>query len=255
MKIQLLRHAAMLITLNGQKLLVDPMLTEAGTAEPIKTRGNSYRNPLVELPLDRNDLQTLLHSIDAVILTHTHFDHFDETAAQLLPKDTPVLCQPVDEEKMKSFGFHEVIPIHAFLEWEGISITRTGGRHGKGLIGKAMGCVSGYVLKVSGEPTLYIAGDTIWCREVKQALQAYKPDVAVVFAGAAQFDKGSPITMTAADVEKVCRECPDTRVVAVHMEAINHCLLTRSALSEFLSERNLEGQVSIPQNGETLEFI
>jgi hypothetical protein len=36
---------------------------------------------------------------------------------------------------------------------------------------------------------LYIAGDTIFCKEVKDALDNYKPDIVVVNAGAAQ-DEG-----------------------------------------------------------------
>ena len=34
-----------------------------------------------------------------------------------------------------------------------------------------MGKVSGFVLKYIGQPTLYIAGDTIWCDEVENAIK------------------------------------------------------------------------------------
>ena len=32
----------------------------------------------------------------AVLATHLHQDHFDATAARLLPRDLPLLCQPED---------------------------------------------------------------------------------------------------------------------------------------------------------------
>jgi hypothetical protein len=41
--------------------------------------------------------------------------------------------------------------------------------------------------------------------------------------------------------------------VAVHMEAINHCLLTRDELREKLQSEGLLGRVEIPADGETLE--
>ncbi len=53
-----------------------------------------------------------------------------------------------------------------------------------------MGAVSGFVLAAAGEPTLYIAGDTIWCEEVRTALEQHQPDVVVVNAGAAQLAEG-----------------------------------------------------------------
>jgi hypothetical protein len=58
--------------------------------------------------------------------------------------------------------------------------------------------------------------------------------------------------MTAEDVASVCRALPTTRVVAVHMEALNHCFLTRDGLRETLRREGLLDRVEIPQDGETL---
>jgi L-ascorbate metabolism protein UlaG (beta-lactamase superfamily) len=139
------------------------------------------------------------------------------------------------------------------LEWMGLSFSRTGGRHGRGEIGRSMAPVSGFVVRADDSPTLYVAGDTIFCPEVEEALYAHRPDVVVVNAGAAQLLEGDPITMTAADVVKVCRALPDAHVVSVHMEAINHCLLTRSELEEQLHQEGLAKRVKIPADGEALE--
>jgi L-ascorbate metabolism protein UlaG (beta-lactamase superfamily) len=116
-----------------------------------------------------------------------------------------------------------------------------------------MAPVSGFVVRAEGSPTLYVAGDTIFCPEVEEALDAHDPDVAVVNAGAAQLLEGDPITMTAEHVAKVCHALPDTYVVAVHMEAINHCLLTRDDLREELQQEGLAERVEIPADGKTLE--
>ncbi len=140
------------------------------------------------------------------------------------------------------------------LHWEGIELHRTGGRHGTGEIGTRMAPVSGFVLRVPGEPTLYIAGDTIWCPEIEDALREHRPDVVVVNAGAARFNEGDPITMTAGDVAEVVRHAGGAAIVATHMEAINHCLLGRDELRSNLVESEAYGRVSIPADGERMVF-
>ncbi len=113
-----------------------------------------------------------------------------------------------------------------------------------------MGNVSGFVLRSDSNPTLYIAGDTIWCQEVHEALDRYHPSITVVNSGSAQFLEGGPITMNAEDVVTVCHEAPDTQVIAVHMEAVNHCLLTRDSLREKITNAGLLDRVLIPADGQ-----
>ena len=100
------------------------------------------------------------------------------------------------------------------------------------LVDPMLGPVSGFVVRAPEEPSFYVAGDTVWCPEVEQALRTYEPDVVEVNAGAAQFIDSDPITMDADDVAQVARAAPRAKVVAVHMEAINHCVLTRIRLGE-----------------------
>jgi L-ascorbate metabolism protein UlaG (beta-lactamase superfamily) len=155
---------------------------------------------------------------------------------------------------MRKAGFAQVYPVKTKIEWQGIQVSRTGGQHGTGEIGKKMGIVSGYVLKVKGEPTLYIAGDTIWCPEVKDALQVYKPEVVVLYSGAASFLTGGPITMDADHVVAVCREIPSAKVIVIHMGTMTHCLLTRAELRKRLEQEGLIHQVLIPQDGEVFSL-
>ena len=145
-------------------------------------------------------------------------------------------------------------PIAVSLAWRSTVITRTGGCHGTGDIGKRMAPVSGFVLKTPGEPTLYIAGDTIWCNEVRSTLALHAPDVIVVNAGEARFREGDPITMNASDVIATAQSAPNSTVIAVHMEAINHCGLQREDLRTQLRALGLEHRILIPKDGESLEI-
>jgi L-ascorbate metabolism protein UlaG (beta-lactamase superfamily) len=109
-------------------------------------------------------------------------------------------------------------------------------------------------MRAAGEPLLYIAGDTIWCPEVDQALRDFAPDVAILNAGAAQFLSGGPITMDAGDVIQVAHAAPQTELIAVHMEAVNHCLLSRAELRDRLATEGLDARVMIPADGALIEL-
>ena len=250
MRLRLIRHTTLIVEYNGHKLMVDPMLDEAAARPPIQNSPNPRKNPLVPLPLP---VAEVLDGVETVLVTHTHSDHWDATAAELLGKSLPLFGQVEDEAKFRSQGFIAAQAVRESAVWNGIEIMRTGGQHGRGEIGKAMAPVSGFVLRAPSEPTLYIAGDTIWCEEVGDALRDYRPDVVVVNAGAAQFLEGDPITMTADDVIATCHAASDSVVVAVHMEAINHCLLTWADLAFQLEAARVE-KVEIPGDGEWVDL-
>ena len=145
------------------------------------------------------------------------------------------------------------VPADGPLDLDGITVHRTGGRHGREEAAvQGLGPVSGFVLSAPGEPTLYVAGDTVWCPEVEEAIAAHSPDWIVVNAGGARFVHGGTITMEADDVISVAGAAPGARVVAVHMEAINHCLELRADLAARIAEAGLGDRVAIPADGEAL---
>jgi L-ascorbate metabolism protein UlaG (beta-lactamase superfamily) len=254
MRFQLLRHATAVIAMNRLNLLLDPMLSQKESMGPIVNAASQNRIPMVDLPLTETELRGLIDRVNGVLVTHVHRDHWDARAAELLPKQMPVICQAEDESAMRRAGFVQVYPVKTKIEWQGVQIFRTGGQHGTGEIGKKMGIVSGYVLKAEGEPALYIAGDTIWCPEVKDALQVYKPEVVVLYSGAASFLTGGSITMDADHVVAVCRELPSAKVIVLHMETMTHCLLTRAELRKRLEQEDLSRQVLIPRDGEVVSL-
>jgi len=252
MKIHLLRHSTTIITIGGFNVLIDPMFAPAGSTDAIANTPNPRRNPLLDLPFSENRTLEMVKKVDGVIVTHTHNDHWDQKARELLPKSLPLFCQPEDYSKIQEAGFKAVHSVDDTFEWGPLQLLRTGGQHGRGKIGRLMAPVSGFVLRASGEPVLYIAGDTLWCEEVEEAIEVHSPEVIVVNAGAAQFTSGGPITMTADDVIKVSNANPNGVVIAVHMEAINHCLLGREDLKETLVAAGIASRVQVPEDGEQI---
>jgi L-ascorbate metabolism protein UlaG (beta-lactamase superfamily) len=230
-RLTLVRHATLLLETSHGRVLVDPMLRAARTTPPIENTPNQKPNPLVELPLSR---EQVVAGVDLCIVTHLHSDHFDDAADEVLPRDLPILTQPESADALAARGFTNIA-----LDHPAIPMTR--GRHGTGEIGEAMGAVSGWV--VDG---VYIAGDTIWCDEVTDALERHRPRAVVLNASGARFNVGDPIVMDGADVRRV-RAATDAPIAVVHLEAINHCLEPRSAY------RGIEG-VHVPEDGETIEL-
>jgi L-ascorbate metabolism protein UlaG (beta-lactamase superfamily) len=142
------------------------------------------RNPMVELPVDVN---TLLDA-DAVIVTHTHDDHWDQTAIELIAKDKPVYVQnDQDAALLRSQGFTNLTVMTEETAFGDILIAKThGGQHGTDRayavpeLAERLGEACGVVFRHPDEKTLYIAGDTIWREEVAADLQQHQPDVVVL---------------------------------------------------------------------------
>jgi L-ascorbate metabolism protein UlaG (beta-lactamase superfamily) len=236
-RLTLIRNATLVIELADRRILVDPMFDDVGARPPIEGTRNPIANPTAPLPFPAEDV---VRGVDAVFVTHRHRDHLDASAEKLLPRDVPVFSQPEDEEALRELGL-DARSVDVALDWDGLRITRTPARHGSGRMAELMAPVSGFVLD-----DLYLAGDTVWYEGVEQTIERHEPRVAVVNAGGAEFEEGGLIVMGIDDVREVAARVPT--VVAVHMEALNHCYLTRAELRATLPT------VLVPNDGETLEL-
>ena len=252
MKIQLIRNATLKISYGEKTVLIDPMLSAKGE---IQSFAGNEKNPTVELNVE---IDEILDGLDMVLVTHIHPDHFDKKAIEVLPKDLPIVCQNIDKEKIKNHGFLNTLGVEDKKNIEGINVKKTGGKHWKGEIPKELsdrlGDVSGFVLSNDNEPTVYIVGDTIFNDDVKNAITTYKPEIIIVNSGGAKYKglENNPILMEAFDVIELEKFSKGAKIVAVHMEALDHCTVTRKNLLDLAVQENIE--IFVPEDGETLEF-
>jgi L-ascorbate metabolism protein UlaG (beta-lactamase superfamily) len=249
MKIQLIRNATLRLKYGGTNILIDPML---GPRHSISSFAGIEDNPTIDLPMP---ITEVLKKIDLLLISHLHQDHFDPKAQEIIDKSLPVLCQPGDRENIETHGFTHVTEIAGETRWRDISIQRTNGQHGTGRWAERLNPVSGFVFDHPGEPTLYWIGDSIWCDEVQQALEKYRPDVIVTHSGGAELKDSGPIIMETAQTITVCKTIPSATVIATHLEALDHCKTTRMALEKTAEEAGIEpSHLLIPGDGKVVEI-
>lgn len=258
--LQQVRNATVKITYGDTTFLIDPMLAKKGAYPGFEnTYRSNLRNPLVDLT---ESPEKVIAGVDAVIVTHTHLDHWDDAAQKALPKDIPLFAQhEEDAQLIRSQGFKNVRVLTDEAEFGGVKITKTGGQHGTDemyavpALAKPLGEAMGVVFQAPGYKTLYLAGDTIWRKEVDQAINQYRPEVIVLNAGKAKMAgfEGS-IIMGEEDVLRASKAAKNAQIVAVHMDAINHMSLTREELRAYVKKQGIEGRVDIPDDGASLEF-
>lgn len=260
-EVQLIRNATVKIDFSGTTFLVDPMLSAKGAFPGFPgTYRSELRNPLVDLPFSAKDV---LESVEAVVVTHTHTDHWDEAAQKAIPKSLPVFTQNEADAKMiRSQGFKDVRVLEGSTTFKGVKLSKTGGQHGSDLWfadparSEAMGPVMGVVFTAPKAKTVYVAGDTVWRPEVDEALEQHKPDVVILNTGSALMSgfEQHPIIMGKQDVLQATKAAPNAAVVAVHMDVVNHMSLSRKELHEFVQENRIQDRVMIPEDGVSMQF-
>ena len=250
MQIQLIRNATMKLTIAGRTILTDPMLSPK---DAVKSFAGIARNPTVELPFGVADV---IQGVEMVLVSHKHPDHIDTFAAAELPNQIALFCQPGDETAITGMGFLNTVPIQTAHTWQGITLIRTDGRHGQGKILEHMGMVSGFIFRADGEPTVYWVGDSILCEDVENSILEHKPAIIITHSGGATIPDFEPIIMDADQTLKLFDYVSDEAVVvAIHMEALDHCTVTRNELREMAQRRGItKNRLLIPDDGETISF-
>lgn len=256
-KIQFIRNATVKISFQHTKVLIDPILADEGTEAPIPF-SNTIKNPTIDLPFDKYDV---IKDVNAILLTHYHADHFDAEAERILPKNILIFCQPGDDHKLKEKGFNNVQVIQNTFNWRGITISRFSASHHKGATGEMpFGESSSFNLQ-NNEENIFITGDAIFDEKLKTSLSIVKPSIIIANTGECQFTEPNPVlkphiemTLTKSELKQIVEYFPLSRVIAVHMDAINHCSLTKVELDAYIEKEKLTKRILIPREGDILLY-
>jgi len=254
LKIHHIRNASMVLQTEKDVILIDPMLGDQGIMPSFAFfRHKARKNPIVPLP---KNTDILLKKVTHCLITHQHPDHIDSKAMSFLKENNiPVTCSIKDEKVFKKKGLN-VIQSLKYWEQQGFlggTIEGIPAKHGYGFVAKPMGNVMGFYLKLPNKKSIYLSSDTIYTDSVDTVLKKYKPDISVLASGAAQFDLFKQLIMNVDDILKFVKNSSG-KVISNHMEAINHCPLTREQLKAVLWENNLIHKVLIPEDGDVMDM-
>ena len=260
MKLQQIRNATIKLEYAGTTFLVDPMLARKGAYPGFEGTYNSQlRNPLVELPMPVSEVL----KADAIIVTHTHLDHWDDAAKASIPKNMPIFAQnEEDAASMRKDGFTDVRVLTSSTEFKGTKLIKTAAKHGTDQMyavpqmAKTLGQVMGIVFSRPGYKTTYVAADTIWTPDVEATIRQYQPDVIVLNTGYARIvGVDGSIIMGKDDLWRAYQLAPKAKIIGSHMESVNHMTQTRKDLRDFIAEKAMDPQrVLVPADGETYRF-
>jgi L-ascorbate metabolism protein UlaG (beta-lactamase superfamily) len=246
MKIQLIRNATLKLDYAGHTVLIDPYFASKHSLPSYTGRSP---NPLVELPLD---IDNILNGVELVIVSHLHSDHFDSIAKERVPKQMPILCQPGDEAQIREAGFTDVTALTDTTIWKGLTLTRREGSHGLGPVIEKMGRVMGFSLSAEGEPSVYWTGDTVLYPPVTDVIDQTDPDIIVTHSCGAKWDNDL-IVMNAQQTVSVCEISNSAIVIAAHMEALDHATISRQDLRRAAEARGIPAsKLLIPRDGDVL---
>lgn len=90
----------------------------------------------------------------------------------------------------------------------------------------------------------------------KKNIQAFKPDIIITHSGGATIPGFNPIIMDIEQTLNVLNASSEGAVVvAIHMEALDHCGVSRQELRQMADSRSIApSRLMIPKDGETISF-
>jgi L-ascorbate metabolism protein UlaG (beta-lactamase superfamily) len=181
-------------------------------------------------------------NLDAIVITHGHFDHVGDVAALAQTTEAPILCmfdvvgwlkrQGIAEDRCLGFNMGGTV------EAAGVKFTMTPAFHSSSITDEAgnivyMGNPVGYVMTFEDGTVVYHAGDTCVFGDMRIIGELYAPDVAIL-------PIGGWFTMDPKQAAYAAKLLNVKRVIPEHYGTFPLLAGTPAQLREELSSQNIE---------------
>ncbi|MEH1099433.1 MBL fold metallo-hydrolase [Micromonospora sp. CPCC 205561] len=202
-----------------------------------------------------------LPSLDAVVLSHLHGDHFDRVARRELDRELPIVTTPAAERKLRRWGFRaaEGLPTWNSRELrrdgETLRLTSMPGKHGPGALDRLLPDVMGTMIDLERDGArqfrLYVTGDTLNRPMLAHIPERYPDiDAMLIHLGGTRI-AGILLTMDARQGADLAELVRPKLTVPIHYDDYP---VFRSPLGHFVAEarrRGFAGSVRTIARGET----
>ena len=215
----------MIIDINGFRILTDPVFDKPGKLYHFGYGSFSRKtgSPAVAV----NDIG----NIDLILLSHgQHKDNFDDLGKAFAQSVDKILTTNSSAKKLKNAT--GLRPFESFSiddpRVPGLKITATPCQHHPGWLPKFFsGHVIGFVIELEGQQdgVLYISGDTVFFKGIKQIADKFKINQAIVHLGGVRFPYLTGLgryTFDAKQALKAIRLLKPRKVIPVHDSGWTH---------------------------------
>ncbi len=186
LRVTWLGHSSFLIEMEGKKILLDPVFGKYAAPHPLlgKARYNE------EMPIKLEDLK----DIDAVIISHDHYDHLDYPTISMIKGEVKHFFVPLGvDNHLRSWDIAKekisVLDWWGEESWNGLEIAFTPSRHmsGRGVTDQSTTLWGSWVVK-GAHKSFYFSGDGGYGDHFNAIGNKYGPfDVALMECG--QYNK------------------------------------------------------------------
>lgn len=150
---------------------------------------------------------------------------------------------------MEDKGFYHVSVLGYSSIVNGVHLIPTPCRHSERVESASKNPAVGVIFQKAGLPTVYLVGDTMYYHEITKAIQTFSPKIAILNAGGNTGHHGRFI-MGKEGVLQARLDKLDMKLIVVHLEGVNHWMVSRKELRRFVEDNGFSNQVLIPDDGE-----
>jgi L-ascorbate metabolism protein UlaG (beta-lactamase superfamily) len=246
--------ATLLLEIGSLRLLTDPVFDPAGGHYFFGYGTNSIK--LTEPSLPVKDLG----NIDAILLSHDHHeDNLDHAGRALLPRAGKVITTSAGAKRLKG----NAIGLRAWqsttLEADNTKIKITAAPAQHGTLGShlVVGETTGFILEWDGQKhgALYISGDTVWFKGLRQIGQRFKIGTAILHIGGARFPSLGPLrfTLNAREAVRLVHALEPRAVIPIHYEGWKHFQENGAAAAKVFETSDIKEHVRWLPLGKAVE--
>lgn len=236
--------ATILLQIGSLRLLTDPVFDPPGGHYSFGWGTGSIKLTAPTIA------SAALGPLDAILLSHDqHQDNLDGHGRALLPQARHIFTTPIAARRLRGQA-HGLAPWQSTELHQGdttIKITATPAQHGPLIVRPFAGPTTGFLLEWAGQQHggLYISGDTIFYRGIREIAQRAQIGVAILHLGRASFPITGSIrfTMDARDGIKAIQTLRPHTVIPIHYEGWKHFRQGRAAITSQFATAHLPAQI------------
>jgi len=167
-RITFVGHATTLVEMSGARILTDPVFR------------HRFRFLKRRLALSTGSID--LQNLDAVVLSHMHFDHMDYPSLRMIPEHTPIIAPEGASRYLERRVGHDIVEmaVGGSIRVGEVEIHATPSRHDSGFYWPMWHPKTVLSYMLVGSQTVFFVGDTALFDTMRDLGTSYDIDVAML---------------------------------------------------------------------------